>query len=89
MPVAQYSAAVMTQDAKTATIDARGLNCPLPVLRLRKVLLTSSPGAVVELLATDRAALKDVPAFCAAQGHEVEILPADGKTLRFRVVHKI
>jgi tRNA 2-thiouridine synthesizing protein A len=79
----------MTQDGRTATIDARGLNCPLPVLRLRKVLLASSPGTVVELLATDRAALKDVPAFCAAQGHQVEILPAEGKTLRFRVMHKI
>lgn len=68
-------------------IDARGLNCPLPVLRLRKVLLAGA--GVVELLATDRAALKDVPAFCAALGHEVEILPAEGKTLRFRVVRKI
>lgn len=77
----------MTQDDQI--IDARGLNCPLPVLRLRKRLLTSAVGAALELQATDRAALKDVPAFCAAQGHEVEILPAHGKTLRFRVVRKI
>lgn len=73
----------------TGRIDARGLLCPLPVLRLRKRLLASPPGTAVELHATDRAALKDVPAFCAAQGHEVEILPAAGKTLRFRVVRKI
>ena len=79
----------MTQGTVHKTIDARGLNCPLPVLRLRKVLLVSPVGAEVELLASDRSALKDVPAFCAAQGHEVEILPADGNTLRFRVVRKI
>lgn len=72
-----------------AVLDARGLNCPLPVLRLRKYLLATPGAAVVDLLATDRAALKDVPAFCAAQGHEVEILPAEGKTLRFRVLRKV
>lgn len=89
MRTREYSPAVMTQDGAQKTIDARGLNCPLPVLRLRKVLLLSPVGAAFELLATDRAALKDVPAFCAAQGHEVEVLPADGKVLRFRVVRKI
>lgn len=71
-------------DAKI--IDARGLNCPLPVLRLRKYLLTAPPGATVELLTTDRAALKDVPSFCAAGGHAVETLASQGTDLRFRVV---
>lgn len=60
-------------------IDARGLNCPLPVLRLRKGLRTIPAGAWVHLFATDRAALKDVPAFCATQGVEVgEVREADG-----------
>ena len=40
----------MTHSAAPKTIDARGLNCPLPVLRLRKVLLLSPVGAEVELL---------------------------------------
>jgi tRNA 2-thiouridine synthesizing protein A len=77
----------MAQDGIAApkVIDARGLNCPLPVLRLRKYLLTAPAGAEVELLATDRAALKDVPAFCTANGHGVRILPAEGATLRFAV----
>ena len=73
-----------TRDSAAKVIDARGLNCPLPVLRLRKALLTAAPGAAIELLATDRAALKDVPAFCAAHGHAVDIL-AQGPELRFRV----
>ncbi|MFO1137882.1 MAG: sulfurtransferase TusA family protein [Paracoccus sp. (in: a-proteobacteria)] len=50
-------------------IDARGLLCPLPVLRLRKHLLAQPPGTRVTLIATDRAALIDVPHFCAESGH--------------------
>ena len=50
-------------------IDARGLLCPLPVLRLRKHLLAQPPGGRVTLIATDRAALIDVPHFCAQSGH--------------------
>ncbi|MFT4012452.1 MAG: sulfurtransferase TusA family protein [Paracoccus sp. (in: a-proteobacteria)] len=50
-------------------VDARGLLCPLPVLRLRKRLLALAPGARVTLVATDRAAAIDVPHFCAQSGH--------------------
>ena len=50
-------------------IDARGLLCPLPVLRLRKHLLAQPPGGRVTRIATDRAALIDVPHFCAESGH--------------------
>ena len=50
-------------------IDARGLLCPLPVLRLRKHLLAQPPGGRVTRIATDRAALSDVPHFCAQSGH--------------------
>jgi tRNA 2-thiouridine synthesizing protein A len=52
-------------------IDARGLLCPLPVLRLRKVLDALPPGAVVRLHATDGASWVDVPHFCAQTGHEL------------------
>lgn len=50
-------------------IDARDLLCPLPVLRLRKALDTANSGDKFRLLATDPAALIDVPHFCAEQGH--------------------
>lgn len=67
-----------------ATIDARGLLCPLPVLRLRKVLATLPAGAVVELLATDGASWIDVPHFCAGSGH-VLISAEDAPSLRYLV----
>jgi tRNA 2-thiouridine synthesizing protein A len=68
-----------------ATIDARGLACPLPVLRLRKVLSAQPSGAVVELLATDRASLRDVPAFCQGVGHELVATHENQGVFRFTV----
>lgn len=50
-------------------IDAIGLLCPLPVLRLRKRLRGHVSGAVVRLLADDPAAVIDVAHFCNEQGH--------------------
>ncbi|MGE4064673.1 MAG: sulfurtransferase TusA family protein [Rhodospirillaceae bacterium] len=61
-----------THPLSPLTIDARGLACPLPVLRLNKALRDLAPGAELILLATDPAARKDVPAFCAAHGHAVQ-----------------
>ena len=52
-------------------LNARGLQCPLPVLRARKALLALAPGTVLLLEATDPAAWDDVPAFCAEAGHEL------------------
>lgn len=57
----------MTPDAE---IDARGLLCPLPVLRARKRLIGMAPGQVLRLLASDPMAAIDLPHFCAEAGHE-------------------
>lgn len=75
----------MTQDRVIVTVDARGLNCPLPVLRLRKRLKDVLGGAEVILLATDRAALRDVPAFCQAQGHVLTETSDEAGEFRFRI----
>ena len=47
-----------------ATLDARGLNCPLPVLKARKALKGLPPGGVLEVLATDPASVIDFRHFC-------------------------
>ncbi|WP_136635511.1 sulfurtransferase TusA family protein [Pseudooceanicola onchidii] len=52
-------------------IDARGLICPLPVLRLRKRLMGVSAGAELTMLSDDPVAAIDIPHFCASEGHEV------------------
>ncbi|MEI4470633.1 sulfurtransferase TusA family protein [Frigidibacter sp. MR17.24] len=58
-------------DGTVTEIDARGLLCPLPVLRLRKRLAALGPGARVRLLATDPASWIDVPHFCREAGHRL------------------
>lgn len=50
-------------------LDAQGLLCPLPVLKARKRLKGMQTGAVLRVLATDPAAVIDIPHFCAESGH--------------------
>jgi tRNA 2-thiouridine synthesizing protein A len=52
-------------------LDARGLLCPLPVLKAAKRMRGLASGEVLRLLADDPAAVVDVPHFCAEQGHEL------------------
>jgi membrane glycosyltransferase/TusA-related sulfurtransferase len=52
-------------------LDARGLRCPLPVLRARKALLALPPGAVLHVLTDDPVAVVDLPHFCAEAGHDL------------------
>lgn len=69
-----------------ATLDARGLLCPLPVLKARKRLAALSPGAVLEVLADDPAAVIDMPHFCAEQGHELlDATPGPGGATLYRI----
>lgn len=53
------------------TLDAKGLLCPLPVLKARKRLQEIASGATLLMLADDPAAIIDVPHFCTESGHEL------------------
>ena len=52
-------------------LDARGLNCPLPILRTKKALADLSSGQVLKVLATDPGAVKDFEAFSRQTGHQL------------------
>lgn len=65
------------------TVDARGLSCPLPVLRAQKALRDLPPGALLTVLATDPASLKDMPAFCEAAGHVLVARESGSDGFRF------
>jgi tRNA 2-thiouridine synthesizing protein A len=52
-------------------LDARGLNCPLPILRTKKALAELQSGQVLKVLATDPGAVKDFQAFSRQTGHEL------------------
>jgi tRNA 2-thiouridine synthesizing protein A len=55
----------------TAILDARGLKCPLPVLRARKAMKDVAVGDLLKVLATDPGAPKDFVHFCETTGHEL------------------
>lgn len=50
-------------------LDARGLNCPLPILRAKKALAGMTAGQVLRILATDPGAVKDFQAFSRQTGN--------------------
>lgn len=52
-------------------VDARGLNCPLPILRAKKMLAEMQSGQIVRVLATDPGSVKDFQAFSRQTGNEL------------------
>jgi len=52
-------------------VDARGLNCPLPILRTKKALNDMKSGQVLRILATDPTALRDFQAFAKQTGNQL------------------
>jgi tRNA 2-thiouridine synthesizing protein A len=52
-------------------VDARGLNCPLPILKAKKALNDMQSGQVLKIVATDPGAVKDFQAFCKQTGNEL------------------
>lgn len=60
-------------------LDAKGLNCPLPILKAKKALKDVPMGGVLEVLATDPGSVADFAAFCRTTGNElVESTEASG-----------
>jgi tRNA 2-thiouridine synthesizing protein A len=72
----------------TQTIDARGLSCPMPIVKTAQAVRNMPSGAVVELLATDPGSIKDVAAWCRATGNELIEQTSDGALYRFVIRRK-
>ncbi len=66
-------------------IDARGLYCPIPVLRLARAFRGQPAGVAARLLATDPAAVEDVEVFCRERGHELLESLREGDVFSFLV----
>jgi tRNA 2-thiouridine synthesizing protein A len=72
----------------TQTIDARGLSCPMPIVKTAQAIKAIPSGAVLELLATDIGSIKDVAAWCRATGNELLEQASDGAAYRFVIRRK-
>jgi tRNA 2-thiouridine synthesizing protein A len=60
-------------------LDAKGLNCPLPILKAKKALKSLEAGQVLEVISTDPGSVADFGAFCRTTGNELlEQKEADG-----------
>ena len=67
------------------SVDATGLACPLPILRAKKALATLVSGDVLQVITTDKGAVRDFQAFCRQTGNELvgQVLEAE------RAVHYV
>jgi len=72
----------------TQTIDARGLSCPMPIVKTAQAVKTIPSGAAIELVATDPGSIKDVAAWCKATGNELIEQTSDGAVYRFVIRRK-
>ena len=78
MPVAEIS----------QRIDARGLSCPMPIVKTAQAIKPLPSGAVVEVLATDPGSIKDIAAWCRATGNELIEQTTDDAVYRFVIRRK-
>ena len=53
------------------SVDAKGLNCPIPILKAKKAMKDVPSGGTLEVFATDPGAVQDFEAFCRSTGHEL------------------
>ena len=67
----------------TAVLDAKGLNCPLPILKAKKALQGVPAGGLLEIHATDPGSVKDFEAFCRQTGNELLASSQEGNVFRF------
>jgi tRNA 2-thiouridine synthesizing protein A len=70
-------------------LDARGLKCPLPILRCKKGLAEINGGEVLKITATDPGSVKDFKAFCKQTGHELLLFEQVEEDFIFHIQKRI
>jgi tRNA 2-thiouridine synthesizing protein A len=70
------------------TLDTKGLACPLPILKTRKVLSELPKGAKLEVLATDPGSVPDFQAFCESTGNILVERSEEAGVYRFVIEHR-
>lgn len=70
------------------TVDARGLSCPMPIVKTAQAVKPLPSGALIELLATDVGSVKDVAAWCRSTGNAIVEQSSDAGVFRFVIRRK-
>lgn len=71
--------------ARTQTLDAKGLKCPIPVLKARRAMKELQAGDVLEVHATDPGSMADFEHFCQTTGHKLLEAGGFGGVYVFRI----
>jgi tRNA 2-thiouridine synthesizing protein A len=71
-----------------ARVDARGLSCPMPIVRTAQAIKTVPSGGLIEILATDPGSQKDFTAWSRSTGNELVEQDSDGAVYRFVIRRK-
>jgi tRNA 2-thiouridine synthesizing protein A len=69
-------------------VDARGLSCPMPIVKTAQAIKTLESGEFLEVLATDPGSVKDFAAWSRTTGHELVEQSVDGAVYRFVIRRK-
>jgi len=67
------------------TLNAEGLNCPLPIIKAKKALKGMSAGQILEVRATDPGSVADFAAFCNQTGNELLNSTTEGEVYKFEI----
>lgn len=67
------------------TLDAKGLACPMPIVKTKKAMDLMKSGEVLEVLATDKGALNDLTAWAKSGGHELLSHEENDGVLKFHI----
>jgi tRNA 2-thiouridine synthesizing protein A len=74
--------------AIATTVDAKGLSCPMPIVKTAQAVKGLPSGSLVEVLATDPGSVKDFAAWCRSTGNELVEQSVDGAVFRFVIRRK-
>ncbi len=78
----------MTSATIDLQVDARGLNCPMPIVKTAQAIKQLASGQHLEVLASDPGSVKDFAAWSKTTGHELVEQSVDGGVYRFVLRHK-
>lgn len=71
-----------------SVLDAKGMNCPMPVLKTKKALDGIQSGQILEVISTDAGAKSDIPALLQRLGHELLETKEEGGVIEFYIKKK-
>lgn len=75
----------MTEFTVTSTLDTSGKCCPMPIVETGKAMKALAPGAILEIIATDKGTQKDIPSWCERTGQTLLSMTEENGVFHYHV----